>query len=101
MAWEQRGSSGRYFYRSVREPSGGVRKEYLGKGKRAEQAARQIAEAQAQREAEKLAIQREQLRTAKAKQLTVELEDLSTSLLEATLLAAGYWRGRDYRRWRR
>jgi hypothetical protein len=78
-----------------------VRKEYLGKGRRAEQAARQIAEAQAQREAEKLAIQREQLRTAKAKQLTVELEDLSTSLLEATLLAAGYWRGRDYRRWRR
>ena len=78
-----------------------MRKEYVGKGERAEKAAREIVEAKARREAEKQAIQAEQVKTSEAAQLTTELENISTLLLDATLLAAGYWRGHDYRRWRK
>jgi hypothetical protein len=78
-----------------------VRKEYVGKGERAEKAAREIVEAKAQREAEKQAIQAEQVKTSEAAKLTTELENISTLLLEAELLSAGFWQGRDYRRWRK
>jgi len=46
-------------------------------------------------------LQAEQLKTLEAEQLTQELDEFCTLLLEASLLAAGYWRGRDYRRWRK
>jgi len=84
----------------VRTPNG-VRKEYLGKGEKARQEAERTAQAKADREAENLALQAEQLKTLEAEQLTQELDEFCTLLLEASLLAAGYWRGRDYRRWRK
>ena len=90
-----------YFYRSVRTPSGGVRKEYLGKGERARQEAQRIADAKARQQAERRAIRAEQVKTSEAAQLTTELENISTLLLEAELLSAGFWQGRDYRRWRK
>lgn len=100
MAWERRGQSGSYFYRSVRTPEG-VRKVYLGKGREAHLEAERIAASKAAQEAEKLALQAERMKTSEAEQMTQDLEEYSTLLLEASLLAAGYWRGRDYRRWRK
>lgn len=100
MAWERRGKSGSYFYRSVRTPEG-VRKVYLGKGQEARLEAERIAASKAAQKAEKMALQAEQLKTSEAEQLTRELEELSTLLMDATLFAAGYWQGRDYRKWRK
>lgn len=78
-----------------------MRKEYLGKGEKARWEAERIAQSKADREAEELALQAEQVKTLQAQQLTQQLEELSALLLDATLLAAGYWRGRDYRKWRK
>ena len=74
---------------------------YLGKGQEARLEAERIAASKAAEEAEKLALQAEQLKTLEAEQLTRKLEEFSSLLLEASLLAAGYWRGRDYRKWRK
>ena len=74
---------------------------YLGKGQEARLEAERIAASKAAEEAEKLALQAEQLKTLEAEQLTRKLEEFSSLLLEASLRAAGYWRGRDYRQWRK
>ena len=100
MAWEHRNQSGPYYYRSERTQNG-VRKVYLGKGEKAHQEALRIAKSKAEEKAEKLALQAEQRKTSQAEQLTADLDELSTLLLEASLFAAGYWRGRDYREWRK
>lgn len=100
MAWERRGQSGSYFYRSIRTPEG-VRKVYLGKGEKANLEAERIAASKAVLEAERMALQSEQMKTSQAAQLTRDLDEFCTLLLEASLLASGYWRGRDYRQWRK
>lgn len=86
---------------SQKTPCGRVRKVYFGKGERARREAQRLADRKAQQEADKRAIQAEQMKASDAEQSTSRLEDLTKLLLEATLLAAGYWRGRDYRQWRR
>ena len=101
MAWEQRGQAGPYFYRSVRLPNGKVGKKYFGNGVVAYLEAKRIAEAKAALQAEELAILKEQRRTAEAEQLMDELVELSNLLFEATMLSAGYWRGRNYGKWRK
>lgn len=60
-----------------------------------------MAKLKAEEKAEKLALQAEQQKTSQAKQLTADLDEFCTLLLEASLFAAGYWRGRDYRKWRK
>ncbi|PHS11659.1 MAG: hypothetical protein COA78_09090 [Blastopirellula sp.] len=101
MGWEKRGQAGPYYYRSVRLPNGKVRKLYFGNGVVAYLEIKRIAEAKAALQAEKQAILKEQRRTAEAEQLVDELVELSSLLFEATMLSAGYWRGRDYGKWRK
>lgn len=100
MAWEQRGNSGAYFYRSVRT-SQGVRKQYFGTGEEAHRESERMAHKQAALRAEKQLIMKEEKKLANAERLTQDLIELSTLFFEASLLTAGYWRGRDYRKWRK
>ena len=76
----------------MRGPDGRVRKEYLGNGDRARQAAREDAEARESKQAELAAIAAATTRSASTLALTNDLVELSTRLMEATLIATGYRR---------
>lgn len=99
MAWERRGKSGAYYYRSVRR-DGRVTKRYLGKSTAAHQAAEEAAAARASRNLGARRIVCEQAKTAAALQLAEQAETWSASLLEAVLLGAGFWRP-NYGPWRK
>lgn len=101
MAWERRGTSGKtYGYRSVRDGSD-VRKEYLGTGVRALKHAEQLDRDRARRIADEAAIAEDLRATAEARQLTLRLEEAGSLLLETSLFASGFWRGRNYGPWRK
>lgn len=101
MAWEERGSgSNKYFYRSIRTPHG-VRKEYMGCGSEAETLSKRLDAERAAAAADRAAITTEYTATEQSRDLTAELEDMSDLLLELTLYANGFWRGRNYGKWRR
>ena len=99
MAWEKRGKTGQYYYRSVRN-NRRVIKEYLGKGPAAQQAAEQVLADKESRAAERRLIAEEINNTATANQLADELDAASSMLVEAVLYAAGYWR-QNYGPWRK
>jgi len=99
MAWERRGKTTTYYYRSVRR-DGRVRKQYLGQGPAAHKAAKEAAVERENREAGNRLISREAMKTALALQLTEQVEMFSRSLMEAVLLGAGFWR-QNYGRWRK
>src|SRR5947209_5687281 len=99
MAWERRGES-LFFYRSRRTPEGKVVKEFLGRGERAAAAAAAVARSQAQRDADRQAVQEEQARLAGPDGLTVELIQVAQLILEASLLSSGYHR-LNFGKWRK
>jgi hypothetical protein len=99
MAWERRGKTATYYYRSVRR-DGQVKKLYLGKGSAAHKAAKEAAIERANLEAGNQLISREEMKTATACQLSKQVETLSTCLMDAVLLGAGFWR-QNYSRWRK
>lgn len=101
MAFESRGSAGRYFYLGVRDPdTRKVRKLYLGRGDAARAVAASIAERKARQEAGGRAV-REARATLKAVDaLTAELDGAATLLMEAVLLAGG-WHRPNYGVWRK
>lgn len=99
MAWENRGKTGTYYYRSVRQ-DGVVRKLYLGNGPAAHEAANSAAIERGNRETSHRLISSEEMKTATARQLSKQTETLSTILMEAVLLGAGFWR-QNYSRWRK
>jgi hypothetical protein len=100
MAWETRHDNRqRYYYRSRRTADGKVEKQYLGKGRTAELAAASDQKAQAERKAA-LAAWREQKREQDA--IDAALKDFCEEcsvMLEAALVAAGYYLHRG--EWRR
>jgi hypothetical protein len=89
MGWETRRGSGHYYTRS-RKVNGRIIREYVGSGLVAELAARQDAEARAQRLAERERLQHEAARWASASTPLKELGQLLDGLTAATLIAAGY-----------
>ncbi len=99
MSWETRANN-LYYYRSFRIPGGQVRKQYFGCGASAIQAAEED-DRKRRRELEiRRQLTEERRRTATAEPLTTQLNDESSTLLSATLLAAGYHRV-NYGPWRR
>lgn len=88
MPWATRGRR-RYFYRSKRLPDGRIAKEYLGRGQRAEQAAKQDAETHARDEAERGERSRVEAVLEPLDALAYELESSLELLTMATFLAGG------------
>jgi hypothetical protein len=99
MAWENRGN-GRYFYVTRRAADGRVVKEYLGRGHRAQQAARAAAEARHRAEQERQAVAAEHARLADADRVTGEVCDAAQLLTEAVLLSRNF-RRHNYGPWRK
>ena len=91
MAWETRNGR-RYFYRTFRRPGGGVGREYLGAGAKAEAAAAKIEKARAaERQVRDLAAQ---MATEQA-ELDAQVAELDLGiqgLVSSELLAAGYYK---------
>lgn len=91
MGWEPKGNRGdRYYYRSLRI-NGRPTKRYIGRGRVAEMAARLVEQAQAARLAQREAIRAEQLQLAVADRALRELQRTLKTLVEATLIALGYY----------
>jgi len=101
MAWHENGSSGPYYYRSIRQGDRVIR-TYIGRGQQAEQMAREVDQRRQQRQAQHQALVQEQARVAKADNLVRELHKLVKLLVQATLVDGGYhqhrgqWRRRRY-----
>lgn len=102
MAFEVRKTGGNaYFYLSRRAPATGkVKKVYVGRGPKADAAATALDARRQQRIDERLAIERLEAGLRAVDALMAELDEAATTLLEATLLAAGYGR-RNYGPWRK
>jgi hypothetical protein len=106
MSWDRKGPCGPYYYRSTRQGDK-VRKVYLGRGPRAEAAARRVEARRQARQAERAACRRDVAKVAAAEQALVDLTALARHLVRAALVAAGFherrgqWRkkrnGRDSR----
>ena len=90
MSWETRNGI-RYYY-TAKKVNGRVTKAYFGRGPLAELAAGLDAEARRRRIAEAEALRAERMSLEPIDRLTDELDRACARLLEATLLAAGYWR---------
>ena len=99
MAWEQRGTAGPYFYRSVRH-GGRVTKVYYGKGVAAGEAAKKVERRRVAREQGRRAILAEMAHADPIRLLTAEADAEMKLLTEATMLAAGFHRS-NYGPWRR
>jgi hypothetical protein len=105
MAWETRkGSSNKYYYRSVRVGSR-VKKVYLGRGIDAQRTAMSAEDARGQRQAEKLVIEFERQSIREAMEVTSELTSFVKDVFESELISNGYcktnggkWRKRRSRR---
>jgi hypothetical protein len=89
MGWESRSGRGRYYTRS-RKVDGRVVREYVGTGLPGELAARQGAEARAERLAERERLQADESRWAEVVTPLQELSQLLDGLAAASLIAAGY-----------
>jgi hypothetical protein len=87
MGWETRAGR-RYGYRCLRI-EGQPRKLYLGTGSAAADHARQLAQRQQQRQAEREALHAEQARVAAADRALAELRAMTGLLARAGLLLAG------------
>ena len=89
MAWETRRNGRVYYYRVWRDPATGrVRKQYLGQGPRAEEAARQVAERTARRWRDREQRQEDQVLSREIAGVLAQ----ARALTEAALLASGYHR---------
>jgi hypothetical protein len=89
MGWESRGGRGCYYTRS-RKVDGRVVREYVGTGLLGELAARQDAEARAERLTERERLQAEETQWAAVAAPLDALSQLLDGLAAATLIAAGY-----------
>ncbi len=94
MGWEHRAGGGPYYVRR-RKVNGQVVREYCGKGPLAEQAAAEDALKQAEKKARKAEL--EQLKSLDMQ--GVELEKLVRLLMDAALVAQGYYQ--HHRQWRK
>jgi len=96
VAWEKRASGHEYFYLSRRLPDGRIRKEYFGKGIRAEVEAMRLEQKARQRQEDtQRKIELEKLET-----LAEEYASTTRVLFEAHLFAAGYHNPKS-RGWRK
>lgn len=102
MAWEKRRASARYYYRSVRDPDGRVRRRYLGseQSPAAQLAATQDAQRRAQRQTDRVARLAERERQEAAEAPLRQLCEQTDMLMKAALLAAGFHQ-HDRSNWRR
>jgi hypothetical protein len=91
MAWEKRGASS-YYYRSVRDPDGRVRRLYLGTehSPAAQLAANQDAERRAQQQTDRAARLAEREHQEAAEAPLRQLCKQTDMLMKAALLAAGF-----------
>ena len=94
MGWEFRAGGGPYYVRR-RKVNGQEVREYFGKGLEAEQAAAEDAMKQAEKKARKAEL--EQLKSLDMQ--GVELEKLVRLLMDAALVAQGYYQ--HHRQWRK
>jgi hypothetical protein len=90
MSWHKRQSGVRYYYRTMREGPK-TTKVYIGRGPRAQEAARLDESKQQNRLAAREAWQAEQLRTAPVEAAQRELRAAIDVLVKAELLVAGYY----------
>ncbi len=97
MAWETRNDRGRYYTRSRRE-GGRIVREYVGCGRKGDQAAQADAERRAHRAAERAAIRAERARVQAIDATLMELHRTTDQLTRGALLAAGFERYK--RQWR-
>jgi hypothetical protein len=101
MAWEARGHAGSlFYYRCKRTSDGKVRKEYLGRGPRAQRVAQAAAQARRRAEEERRALADEKARLASIDAVTKDVSDTARLLNGAILLANNYHRP-NYGQWRR
>ena len=100
MAWETRkGSSNKYYYRSVRVGSR-IKKVYLGRGIDAQSTAMSAEDARGRRQAEKLVTEIQSQIMREAMELTSELRSVVKDLIESELKSNGYSRTNDGK-WRK
>jgi hypothetical protein len=91
MGWDRkkRGPATGYFYRS-RRINGQLRKEYVGKGRRAKQLAEEIAQRRSTRLADRRQIEEERTLLAPAKTTAETFRSLVLLLTRVTLLLSGW-----------
>jgi hypothetical protein len=89
MGWDAKKRGGKYFYQSTREGET-VRKEYLGRGAKAEEAAKQAEAKRAEAAAQRLALNAEQEKLAAAERPAGSFSRMIDRLIEANLLARGF-----------
>lgn len=91
MAWERR-RNGLFYYRSYRDPTTGrVRKQYIGTGRVAEEAARQDAQRRAEKAARRHAEREAEHRFEAAHQVLLALVQDCDTITRAALAEAGYY----------
>jgi hypothetical protein len=102
MAFETRRPGGTgYFYLSRRDPATGkIQKVYVGRGAKADAAAKALDERRKRRADERLAVERRRAELQAVDGVMAELERAATTLMEAALYAAGFHRS-NYSKWRR
>jgi len=99
MGWETRRPGGPKFYVRARKVHGRLVREYLGIGPQAEAAAVVDALRRAERQAAVEARRAERLRLQEADAPLQDLEEVLRLLIQATLVANGYYRhGGEWRR---
>jgi hypothetical protein len=97
MGWERRGSK-RYYYRARRVGTR-VIKEYFGSGRRARLAAKEDDEERRRKALDRCEIWAIEKAVADVETLMGDLEDVANTMLQASLLAAGYHQHRG--NWRK
>jgi hypothetical protein len=98
MPWESRKGRGRYYHRKYRR-NGKTFKEYFGIGPVAEQAAAEDAQRAANIRAQRKARQTDEESWQMAQHPLDQLSQLTSILLQGTLIAAGYYQ-HDRGEWR-
>jgi hypothetical protein len=101
MAWEKRGASS-YYYRSVRDPDGRVRRLYLGSehSRAAQSAALEDEERRAQRQTDRADRRAERELQEAAEAPLRQLCEQTDMLMKAALLVAGFHQ-HDRSNWRK
>lgn len=98
MSWERRGRR-RYYFRA-RKVQGKVVKQYVGRGPKAETTAAEDARERAKREAIRCSAAEEQQRHEALEELVGNLSRQTEKMLNAALVAAGYYQ-HNRSEWRR